>query len=321
MQQSLDRETELAILYEISSITAHIDSAGRIYELALEKACRLLNAELVVLYRYIPTGSCLEAAASYGVVLRRVTASYDAAHTEELLAGPLHSAQGALPPPIDPVGARYPVRAALGLPLTSPEQPLGWLYVARIHLHPFEEVEVNLFSALARQVSGALEILVARDREHQQRKDLETANARMTAALAEVQQLYQEQQRLIDTIQEISTPVLRISARALLFPIVGVLDSQRLAHAVTRILSAVSELRAEVVLLDITGIPMVDSEVASGFVQLSRAARLLGAEVWISGVGPEVAQVIVALGVEMGGMRFVRNLAEAIGQIGLGARA
>jgi rsbT co-antagonist protein RsbR len=95
-------------------------------------------------------------------------------------------------------------------------------------------------------------------------------------------------------------------------PIVGALDSARAAHLSQAVLAAIDRTRARAVILDITGVPVVDSQVAQALLGVAAAARLLGAEALLVGVGAEVAQTIVQLGVDLGTIRVFPNLQEAI---------
>jgi len=125
---------------------------------------------------------------------------------------------------------------------------------------------------------------------------LQTALAEVRArADAQAQALAElEQQRTI--VRDLSVPVIPISATTLVLPLVGALDSARLEHLQVRALEAVERRRARALILDITGVPVVDSLVAQGLLGVVQAARLLGAVVMLVGIRPEVAQTIVELG-------------------------
>lgn len=113
-------------------------------------------------------------------------------------------------------------------------------------------------------------------------------------------------------LAELSTPILRIGGGALVLPLVGSLDSHRAARVVEALLQAVDEQRAELVLLDITGVPLVDTQVANALLQTARAVRLLGARMVLTGIRPDVAQTIVALGVDLGDIITRADLQEGI---------
>jgi rsbT co-antagonist protein RsbR len=99
-----------------------------------------------------------------------------------------------------------------------------------------------------------------------------------------------------EAIRELSTPVLRVRERVLIVPVVGIVDTQRARQITENMLRAVKDHRARVVVMDITGVPVVDSKVAGHLLQSVEAARLMGTEVLITGLSPEIAQTLVTLG-------------------------
>ncbi|GAB4427508.1 MAG: PAS-domain containing protein [Chloroflexi bacterium OHK40] len=113
-------------------------------------------------------------------------------------------------------------------------------------------------------------------------------------------------------LAELSTPLLRISTGALVLPLIGALDSGRAARVVESLLQAVDGQRADLVILDITGVPVVDTQVANVLIQCARAVRLLGAELVLTGIRPDVAQTIVALGIDLGDIVTRADLQEGI---------
>jgi rsbT co-antagonist protein RsbR len=98
-------------------------------------------------------------------------------------------------------------------------------------------------------------------------------------------------------------------------PLIGALDSMRLQHLQEQALRALERTRARSLLLDITGVPVVDSQVAQGLLIVVNAARLLGAEVLLVGIRPEVAQTIVGLGLHLPGMRTYSDLQAALAHL------
>lgn len=109
-------------------------------------------------------------------------------------------------------------------------------------------------------------------------------------------------------IAELSTPVLGIRPGLLLLPIVGVIDTQRSRQLTENLLYAVRENRARVVVMDITGVAEVDTEVANRLVQAAEAARLMGAAPIMTGISSGVAQTLVMLGVDLKGLVTVGDL-------------
>jgi rsbT co-antagonist protein RsbR len=105
--------------------------------------------------------------------------------------------------------------------------------------------------------------------------------------------------RQSEAIRELSTPVLQIRDRLLLLPLVGVIDTHRAQLITESLLTEIRRRRAKVVVMDITGVATIDSKVANHLVQAVSAARLMGAEVLVTGVSAEVAQSLVALGIDL----------------------
>jgi rsbT co-antagonist protein RsbR len=111
---------------------------------------------------------------------------------------------------------------------------------------------------------------------------------------------------------ELSTPVIRLWDGIIAVPLVGTLDSARAQLVMEKLLETLVASGAEHAVLDITGVPTVDTEVAQHLLKTVSAARLLGAECIISGIRPQVAQTIVALGIEFGDIATKATLADAL---------
>jgi rsbT co-antagonist protein RsbR len=122
----------------------------------------------------------------------------------------------------------------------------------------------------------------------------------------------QERERVIrqqqEAIRELSTPVLPVRERLLILPIIGVIDPQRARQLTEQLLVGIRTNRAKVVVMDITGVPAIDSTVANHLVQTVEAARLLGAAVIVTGLSPEISQTLVTIGVDLGKMTTVGDL-------------
>ena len=111
-----------------------------------------------------------------------------------------------------------------------------------------------------------------------------------------------------EAIRELSTPVLQVRDRLLILPIIGLIDSDRARQLTEQLLGAIRQLRARVVVMDITGVAMVDSKVANHLLQTVDAARLLGTIVILTGVSPATAQTIVTVGVDLSRIQTVGDL-------------
>jgi rsbT co-antagonist protein RsbR len=119
-----------------------------------------------------------------------------------------------------------------------------------------------------------------------------------------------EEQR--ETIRDMSVPVLPLDKQSLVMPLIGTLDTQRLTQIQEQALRWLESSRARRLLLDITGVPIIDSQVAQGLIRVVHAARLLGAEVVLVGIRPEVAQTIVSLGLDLRDIKTFSSLQAGI---------
>ena len=110
---------------------------------------------------------------------------------------------------------------------------------------------------------------------------------------------------------ELSTPVVQLWEGILALPLIGTLDSSRTQVVMESLLQRVVETSAEIAIIDITGVPTVDTLVAQHLLKTVAAARLMGADCMISGIRPQIAQTIVHLGVELGNVSTKATLADA----------
>jgi rsbT co-antagonist protein RsbR len=122
-------------------------------------------------------------------------------------------------------------------------------------------------------------------------------------------------------IRELSTPVITLFDRVLLLPIVGTIDTQRAQQIMETALTRVVHDKAKVMILDIAGVPVVDTKVADHLLQTTGALKLLGAEVILTGISPQVARTVIRLGVNVSTLTTSSSLADgvemALGIIGL----
>ena len=122
----------------------------------------------------------------------------------------------------------------------------------------------------------------------------------------------EERERVIrqqqEAIRKLSTPVLQVRERLLILPIIGVIDAQRARQLTEQLLRGIRNNRAKVVVVDITGVPSIDSVVANHLVQTVEASRLMGASVIITGLSSEIAQTLVTIGVDLSKMNAVGDL-------------
>jgi rsbT co-antagonist protein RsbR len=122
-------------------------------------------------------------------------------------------------------------------------------------------------------------------------------------------------------LAELSTPLLPISDEIVVLPLIGAVTAERAEQIMTTLVEGVSRHRARTAILDITGVPSADAQVASALLRAARAARLLGAEVVLTGIRPDVAQHLVLLGADLTGLTGLvtcgslqRGVAHALGR-------
>ncbi|NTV62599.1 MAG: STAS domain-containing protein [Oscillochloris sp.] len=236
-----------------------------------------------------------------------------------LLVGFLQSMQ----PPMAAFFSQATMAAALGGTATplNLEQPIAFFIAVTLLISLMLDrfgmaLRGSLGQALEREselerIRGSLEVMVG-----ERTTALETA-------LGDLRQQAEQQARLIaenaqqrDYIREMSVPVMPISDNTLVMPLVGALDTARLIDIQQQALGQLEASRARHLLIDITGVPVVDTQVAQGLIRVVHAARLLGAYVTLVGIRPEVAQSIVGLGIDLRDIRTHSTLQSALGQVG-----
>lgn len=132
------------------------------------------------------------------------------------------------------------------------------------------------------------------------------------AYLETKEQIIHDQQ---EAIREISTPVLQVREQLLIIPVVGLVDTHRARLLTEGLLRAIRDRRAKGVVMDITGVPIVDSKVANHLAQACEAARLMGALVVMTGISPHIAQTLVTIGAQLRGVRTVGDLQGGIEEV------
>ncbi len=132
------------------------------------------------------------------------------------------------------------------------------------------------------------------------------------AYIAAKQEIIGDQQA---AIREISTPVLQIRERVLILPIVGLVDTHRARQITESVLKAIRARRARAVVMDVTGVPLVDSKVAKHLAQTCESARLMGALVIVTGISQEIAQTLVTIGADLSNVRTLGDLQSGIEEV------
>ncbi len=150
-------------------------------------------------------------------------------------------------------------------------------------------------------------------------QELASARQQNEQYIAEMERSKRELQEQIATIarqqqaiHELSTPIAEIWDDILLLPIVSSLDSQRAAEMTEKLLDRVKQTRSRCIIIDITGVELVDTNTANSMLKMTRAARLLGTMCVLTGIRPEIARTMVQLGVELDGIRTLRSLKDGL---------
>jgi anti-anti-sigma regulatory factor/K+-sensing histidine kinase KdpD len=195
----------------------------------------------------------------------------------------------------------------LGAPLIVGERVLGVMAVQSYTTpHLYDEHAQDLLTAIASQAAIALqnaqmvenlEQMVA-DRTRELRESLEE-HERLQQEIIEAQKL---------AIRELSTPVIPVMDRIIVMPLIGSIDTLRAKDVMRTLLAGIREHRAKVVILDITGVPIVDSGVANHLNKTIQAARLKGARTIVTGISDAVAEIIVDLGIDWSGIETLSDL-------------
>ena len=147
-------------------------------------------------------------------------------------------------------------------------------------------------SASALHSVGDMQGLVCTIRDISERKEAEEALRRSIAQ----EETIRAQAAIL---AELSTPLIPISDQVVVMPLIGTLDSQRAQQVLESLLQGIASTRAEIAILDITGVPIVDTQVANALIQAAKAVKLLGAQVILTGIRPEVAQTLVGLDIDL----------------------
>lgn len=148
--------------------------------------------------------------------------------------------------------------------------------------------------------------------EKVQRETAQLGILRLESQLAELKIALDEKTELLEVIRQASTPIAPVVAGILVVPLVGTFDAFRAQLLTERLLHEIARLSARSAILDISGVPVFDTEAAQLIIRLARAVRLLGTAVFLVGMSPDNARTIVDLGIDLSGITTLATLREGL---------
>jgi GAF domain-containing protein len=190
------------------------------------------------------------------------------------------------------------IKALALVPLSVGDEHLGFLVIERHKSSVFALDTVRFYETVASQSAVALRNIQLIEQTQRQ--------------LDQLQRSYDDVTRLADTVRELSSPVIQVWEDVLVLPLVGAIDSRRAMNMMESLLTGITEYQAEQVIIDITGVPVVDTSVANYLLQTIKAASLLGARCMVVGINSEMAQTIVGLGLDLSSIATHSNLRAGI---------
>ena len=168
------------------------------------------------------------------------------------------------------------------------------------------------FQVLSAMRQGQLDARVSEYTLNSEDELMANLGRALNEALEEIEEHIDTIGRQQTAIQELSTPILQLWDDVLALPVIGVVDTRRSADIMERLLAEITEQQARYVILDITGVEVVDTRTADHFVKVIKAAELLGTHCVLTGIRPAVAQTLVELGIDLASITTLRNLQEGL---------
>ncbi|MBN2381457.1 STAS domain-containing protein [bacterium] len=165
------------------------------------------------------------------------------------------------------------------------------------------------FQVLAEVQHGNLNARVSDDTLNSKDELLQNLAKAINDTIRELEEHVSRQEVVI---QELSTPILQIWDNILVLPVIGVVDTRRALEIMEKLLDDIIRKQSRYVILDITGVEVVDTKTADQFIKIIKAAELLGAKCVITGIRPAVAQTLVEIGVTLTGFLTLSNLKEGL---------
>jgi anti-anti-sigma regulatory factor len=173
-------------------------------------------------------------------------------------------------------------------PIQHSDGTKGWLLTSKIPLQALDGPAVG--------VLVSLEDISARKQAEEERARAQDEYIQMQSGL----------------LAELSTPLIPLTQAVVVMPLIGSIDSRRAQQVLETLLHGITERHARIAILDITGVPIVDTHVAGALIRAAQAAQLLGAQVVLTGIRPEVAQTLVGMGTDLQGITTRSDLQSGI---------
>jgi anti-anti-sigma regulatory factor len=216
--------------------------------------------------------------------------------------------------------AARPPRSLLCVAMAHQGRLAGILYLENhVAREAFTEERVELTSLLASHAAVAVENALLIDELRRRTRELGESNLALRETNAKLErELYDREQAeaaraaLNAELVRVQTPLIPISDRIMVMPLIGTIDEERARQILETALRGVAKSRAKVVILDVTGVDAVDSGVQSTLVSTASALRLLGAQAMITGISPDMARSLVSLGLDLGALVTQSTLAAGI---------
>ena len=190
------------------------------------------------------------------------------------------------------------IKALALVPMKVGDEYIGFLSIERHKTASFSADSVRFYETIATQSAVALRNiqLIAQSQEQ----------------LRELQQSYDDVSRLVDTVRQLSSPVIQVWEDVLVLPLIGAIDSRRALRIMEDLLTGITHYQAEQVIIDITGVLVMDTSVVNYLLKTISAASLLGARCMLVGINSEMAQTIVSLGLDLSSIATYSNLRAGI---------
>ncbi len=301
------RMEELASLQEVIKLITSTLELDEVLGLILEAITKALGFEFVELDLVDEEAGVVRAARGVNISAQQLANSVQPLDSPDIMADIIRTGRTEIIEDWDPRFNRemferegHADLVRIFTPLSVRGKSIGLVETGyhKAHRPRIEADEVQMLQAFVAQAAIAI--------------DNARLFARMNCVLEELREANEEQKRLLETIQALSTPIVPIADEILILPLIGSVDTHRAGQIMESLLEGIGGYQAETVIIDITGVPMVDTSVANHLLQAARAARLLGSRVILTGISPEIAQTIVELGVDFSGLVTRRNLQQGI---------